>query len=570
MQGVFVEAHLVIRLDQLADAGRERLELIAREPPQGRDDHRDQGQAQLGTQGVHHRQDLLDLDDQRRLRIRGEPVELRRLQGAGIALDQQGEDDGSGAVGLIGHRLERIGYRCQYGRGVGELPGIDGPDPADHLRGVEAEDAAAGPDLRPDRRRAAELGRGRFRRSHADLRKVAFERGIDPTDSLDERGMGGEHPKEMADGVAEEQVTRLLGLGAADAGTLGQRADLLERPGDPVRIARELDGRGIRQELALAAHRRLDQVAEEHPDIAQHVQRQADQRPGIRPSSFAVATVIEPVGIGGRTEDDPAGHADQEDAVEHADQADVEPHVPVEDVAELVRDHALEFVAGEVLDAAASDADDGVARRVSRCERVDPVLALEQVHRRHRSTGRDRHLLDDVQDLSLVGIGRLGREGAPSHHLGYAMAAAGQRGDPVHAAAADQGQRPQRHRREQAGVPEIDPGMQLRALARAREEQGRRDDGIAQEDDRHHRDDEVDNQEAGLAPRRLLVLKEVHRIFPPPVTRHPSPATRTIRMPPEAPRAPWAIRPRRAGPGRIRSCPPRDYSGISGCRCYTR
>ena len=50
VQGVFVEAHLVVRLDQLADAGRERLELIAREPPQGRDDHRDQGQAQLGRQ----------------------------------------------------------------------------------------------------------------------------------------------------------------------------------------------------------------------------------------------------------------------------------------------------------------------------------------------------------------------------------------------------------------------------------------------------------------------------------------------------------------------------------------
>ena len=57
-----------------------------------------------------------------------------------------------------------------------------------------------------------------------------------------------------------------------------------------------------------------------------------------------------------------ADHADDQDAVEHADQPDVQPHVAVEDVAELVGDHALQLVAGEVLQRAPGDADHGVVR----------------------------------------------------------------------------------------------------------------------------------------------------------------------------------------------------------------
>ena len=90
-----------------------------------------------------------------------------------------------------------------------------------------------------------------------------------------------------------------------------------------------------------------------------------------------------------------------------------EPHISVEDVAEFVGDDPLELVAREVPDAAARDADDGVARRVSRGEGVDPVFLLEQIDRRHGRAGCDGHLLDDVEDLPLVGIGRLGRERAP-------------------------------------------------------------------------------------------------------------------------------------------------------------
>src|SRR5262245_4719935 len=102
--------------------------------------------------------------------------------------------------------------------------------------------------------------------------------------------MGGEEPEEMADGISEEQVAGLLGLGSADVRALFQRADLLESAGNPVRISGELHGRGIGQKLTLPAHRGLDEVAEEDADISQHVQGQAEERPEIDASLLAIAT----------------------------------------------------------------------------------------------------------------------------------------------------------------------------------------------------------------------------------------------------------------------------------------
>ena len=76
--------------------------------------------------------------------------------------------------------------------------------------------------------------------------------------------------------------------------------------------------------------------------------------------------------------------------------ARAEPHVAVQHVAELVGDHALQLVAIEVHERAAGDRDRGIRRAVARRECVDPRLALEHVHLRHRHAGGDRNLLDDV------------------------------------------------------------------------------------------------------------------------------------------------------------------------------
>ena len=65
--------------------------------------------------------------------------------------------------------------------------------------------------------------------------------------------MGGQQSGEplAGEGVGEKYVTGLGGLGVADTRPLGQPADLLERTANAVGVARELDGAGVGQVLAL-------------------------------------------------------------------------------------------------------------------------------------------------------------------------------------------------------------------------------------------------------------------------------------------------------------------------------
>ena len=72
-------------------------------------------------------------------------------------------------------------------------------------------------------------------------------------------------------------MTGLGGLGVVDARPLGQAADLLERPTNAVGVARELDGTGIGQVLALPRYRRHDQPTEERSHKTQHKHAEADQ-----------------------------------------------------------------------------------------------------------------------------------------------------------------------------------------------------------------------------------------------------------------------------------------------------
>ena len=64
-----------------------------------------------------------------------------------------------------------------------------------------------------------------------------------------------------------------------------------------------------------------------------------------------------------------ADHGQAQDAENDAHEAEIEPHVAVEDVAELVADDALQFVALERGDATARDADGGVVRACGRRRR---------------------------------------------------------------------------------------------------------------------------------------------------------------------------------------------------------
>ena len=83
-----------------------------------------------------------------------------------------------------------------------------------------------------------------------------------------------------------------------------------------------------------------------------------------------------------------ADQADHEDAEHDGGQLHVEPHVPVEDVTELMRDHALQLIAAEFLHRATRDRHDRIAGRETGGERVQAGLGVEHVNRRDQTWSR--------------------------------------------------------------------------------------------------------------------------------------------------------------------------------------
>src|SRR5690606_4430916 len=79
-------------------------------------------------------------------------------------------------------------------------------------------------------------------------------------DAFVDRWMRGEQRGE-ARAAAKEHVAGLFGA-RVPHGRTGV-GDARESAGDALRIARELDGRGVGEELALARHAGLDQLAEQ-------------------------------------------------------------------------------------------------------------------------------------------------------------------------------------------------------------------------------------------------------------------------------------------------------------------
>ena len=127
--------------------------------------------------------------------------------------------------------------------------------------------------------------------------------------------------------------------------------------------------------------------------------------------------------------------------MQEPDGAEVDARVSIEDVAELVRDDALQLVAAEELKSAVRHADDGVARGVSCRKGVDAGLPVEHVHLGNGHPGRDRHLLDDVQQAALLELRRIGVHLAPTEAQRDRGAAVAQLGHLVERAQADHGRR---------------------------------------------------------------------------------------------------------------------------------
>ena len=247
--------------------------------------------------------------------------------------------------------------------------------------------------------------------------------------------MGGkEHLQSAPQSLAEEEVARLGGVRARENRTGLVSADLLQCARDATRVAGELDGRRVREELPLPAHGSLDEVAEERPEETDHHQAQSrrDDR-----HAAAVAAVAAPTGsrVERRAQQEVADDADDQDPVDHAHQPDVEPHVSAEDMAELVRDDSLEFIATEPLYATSRDTDDGIARRKSRGECVDALFVFEQIDGRRRDARRNGHFLHDVEQPAFVCVAGARRDQRSSERLRDHGASASQLGDLVEASA---------------------------------------------------------------------------------------------------------------------------------------
>jgi hypothetical protein len=193
-------------------------------------------------------------------------------------------------------------------------------------------------------------------------------------------------------------------------------------------------------------HRGHDQPTEECSHQAQHKHAQAHQHQaatGIIPSRRASA---------GREHEDAADDGQRHDPEDQSDQPDVEPHVAVEDVAELVGHHALQLVAGQVVEGALGDGDHGIARGVAGREGIDAGL-LQNIDGGHRHSRREGHLLDDVEQPLLPRVGSRAGYLLTAHHQGDGLAAGSELGHLEHAGTADHKGHPRRREQEQLRVP---------------------------------------------------------------------------------------------------------------------
>ena len=289
---------------------------------------------------------------------------------------------------------------------------------------------------------------------------------------------------------------------------------MFESTGDAVGVAGELHGRSIGKEFTLPADGCFDQVADQRAGKADCHQAEAEGNEGDRPATLVVAAAAatrrsrQSQGV---VPDQP----DQQDAMDDRDQANVQPHVAVEDVAELMGDHPLQFVAGELLDAAAGHTDHRLVGLVASRESVDAWFMVHHVNPRDGQARGNRHLFDDVEHLSLQWISSIFRQWAAAEHQGHRLAPARQLGGLVEAASSDHSTDRQRHTCQNIGPPEgrraklRDHLALFGQLFDPPEEDGHHQ-GIGTGDKPDQRKQEQADQPAGVASGTILMLKKIH------------------------------------------------------------
>ena len=205
-------------------------------------------------------------------------------------VQEERENNRLGGKRLAGGSQQRRRQAADDAAGVVEVFGLRPADVLDHLPGIQRHDRRGRAWHRSHARQGDGKGDGRLpprcvsilcRERRLDRGEAAVEIGFQGPNPRQQRRMGGKEVQQRAgEGVAEEHVADLLGVGVANPRALGQAADLLQRPGNPAGIAGKLDRRGVGQELPLPADGALDQFAQEDAQVAQYQERQAEEEGG--------------------------------------------------------------------------------------------------------------------------------------------------------------------------------------------------------------------------------------------------------------------------------------------------
>ena len=340
----------------------------------------------------------------------------------------------------------------------------------------------------------------------------------------------------------------------------GVAADLFQSPRNAFRLPRELHRRGVGQIFPLPGNRRLQHPCKKNADRPDKPNRQSrhDQREDDAATFRVTRTAHETQ----RLQHDAPEHGEHHQPEDPAHEPHVQLHVAVEDVAELVRHHALQFRARQPLQRATRDTDHRVARIRSGGEGVDPLLIVHDPHLRHRNTGSDGHFLHHVEQAPLWQIrrGRLHRPAAEA--LRDHFSASGKLRELHPASRHDHPSDKDAHPREHLRIPPdefrrvchlVDP---LRV--RRTELPEAYPHHIHHHDDPDHGKDEPPHKGAARSPRPLLCFEEVHLR-----------ETWWIRTEPSEPRARRATRSRKAPPPRNRTCPRRCCWEKPRACCYT-
>ena len=153
--------------------------------------------------------------------------------------------------------------------------------------------------------------------------------------------------------LPKKDMTQLARPWFHHRGTRRVPANHFERVGNAGRVTRELHRGSIGQQFTLTTHCRFYQRAKQASQPAQHPQAYTNghdlswqtiaRARGTAPGHALIARATSP------PYDDLAYITDEGDPFHHCRQADIEPHVTVKNVAEFMRNDALQLLAIKML-----------------------------------------------------------------------------------------------------------------------------------------------------------------------------------------------------------------------------